>query len=302
MIVIRTILKIGEGLGAGMRNNSNEICQIVLGQIISNYKLGRFYQRGIVEQNPIWIFLFVLMSVIWYLFFVFFLSMNYQELILALRSPVVYNAYTFKGLQEKSLDRALYERELRQWLQSKSYMAISLVGALGGLLVSLTLWIKGIEPLAQMFSITEYLPWIQRCIPLFLCFIAGCCCTGYCSFFAEGDRSWIMQTTPVDEKALCRSKRRLNLTITFPAVLLCAVFLCSAFKMVWYETVIYCGIPLFYGWVSAWWSVRIDQCYAGFFSGTSSQTRHHGMSFLIGYLPGVLIPLVLLSVVFVRNI
>ena len=292
LLVVVMLNQIGNGLLETIHQNSDVVCQNIIDGITLNYKLGRFYQNGIVEQQPMWIFLFVLISVVWYGFFVFFLSMSYQELILALRSPVEYKQYMRDEWVQKDLKKALYKRELEQWLQSKSYMVSSLVGCVCAVFLAVAFLIKGANEWCAMFGLMPYFEAIKWCMPFVLCLFVGMSCTSYCAMSMEGRRHWIMQTMPVDEKVLKTSKVKLNLTITVPTVIVSAWMLCVAFEVSVIEGVLYFLIPLVYAGISAWWGICVDSKYADYSSESENQTMHQGMSFVLGYLPGIVIPVI----------
>lgn len=291
LLVIHLVDGVGKILERGTGRNTGELCEKIIAEITGNYKLAGFYQNGIVNQSALWVFLFVLMSVIWYLFFVFFLSISYQELILALQSPVNYQVYEFRPLVQRDLGKTLYLREVEQWLHSKSYMVNSMIGVLLSLVVSLVLLVKGVEPVCQRFGVLEYLPEITRCVPALLCLTVGMSCTSYCSMSLEGKRHWILETMPIDEKIICRSKVRLNLTITIPSVVVSALFLSLAFHTSVFRTLLFFLIPLSYAFLSAWWGIWIDQKYGDYASESENQAMHQSPVFFLGYLPGVLLPL-----------
>ncbi len=290
ILILHTIARVGEVLLKETNQNNESLCQEIIAEITGNYKLAAFYQNGIVEQNGAWVFLFVLISVIWYLFFVFFLSMSYQELILALKSPVNYQSYQFKNLEQQNLKKALYKKEVKQWLHSKSYMVKSMTGVILSLLFSAFVLIKGANPLCRMFGVMEYLPKITMCVPLVLCVFVGMSCTSYCSVSMEGKRHWITQTMPMEEKITYSGKTRLNLTVTIPMVILSAAMLSVSFPVEVWQSVLFFVIPAIYAVFSAWWGLRVNQKYADYASESENQIMHQGLSFLLGYLPGILLP------------
>ncbi|MGN0292342.1 MAG: hypothetical protein ACI4C5_10430 [Lachnospiraceae bacterium] len=300
ILILHTIARVGDLLLKETNQNNEGLCQKIIAEITGNYKLAAFYQNGIVEQNGAWVFLFVLISVIWYLFFVFFLSMSYQELILALKSPVNYQTYEFKKLEQQNLKKALYKKEVKQWLHSKSYMVKSMTGVILSLLLSAFVLIKGVKPLCWMFGVMEYLPKIIMCVPLVLCVFVGMSCTSYCSVSMEGKRHWITQTIPMEEKVTYSGKIWLNLTLTVPMVILSASMLSIAFSTKVWQTILFFTVPIIYAIASAWWGLWIDKKHANYSNQSENQIMHQGVSFLLGYLPEIILPILGILWIYMR--
>ena len=289
--IILLVLNIGNHLGAELIHSSSS--ESLIAMICKNYKLGRFYQHGVVEQQNLWLILFLLISTIWHLFFLFFLTITYQEITLALRAPKQYKTYKLSLLEESPIEKALFEREFQQWLRSRSYLVSTVLGVLTGLFVSLWLALKGTNQLIAMLHMENYLPRLQWSVPLFLATLVGASCTTYCSLSMEGKRHWIMETMPMDERLIYRSKIKLNLILTIPFSLICASLLVIAFQPGALLGILYFLIPACYAFLSAWWGLWVDRHFADYSIGSENQALRQSTSFFVGWLPGVALPLLI---------
>lgn len=261
--------------------------------ITRNYKLGYMYQYGVVQQQPAWMAVFFLISAIWHVFFLFFMSMSYEGVIQALRCPKVYRNFTYGTQKQKKMEEALFAKEVKQWLHSRSYMVSSLPGVFIALLLSLALLIKGPGMLLMQFGIPQFYGKVQWAVPFLLAALLGASCTTYCSFSIEGRRHWIVETMPVDERIMGRSKWKLNLMITVPAALVCGVLLVIAFRPGAVLGVCYFLIPIAYAFCSAWWGLFVDYRYGDYSSESENQVLRGNTSFFVGWIPGVLLPLII---------
>lgn len=297
LFIIHMVTGIGSVWKNGVGKDSTILSQEIITKITSNYRFARLYQNGIMEQNTSWIWLFFILSVIWYVFFVFFLSVSYQELVLALKAPMQYQTYHWKTMIPKKQKNALMKREMEQWMRSKSYLTGSLIGSIMLLIVSIEILVRGAANVEAIFGLTERHDLLVMCIPFVLCFFVGMSCTTYCSLSMEGKRHWIMETLPMEERMLKSCKMKLNLLITIPMVLVNATLLCIAFQPSILQLLLLYLISIAYAFLSAWWGFFVDSRYADYTSESERQTMYQSTSFFLGYLPGILLPILSILII-----
>lgn len=289
--IVLLVLNIGNHLGTELIHSSSSESLITM--ICTNYKLGRFYQHGIVEQQNLWLFLFLLISSIWHLFFLFFLTITYQEITMALRAPKQYKTYELTLLKESPMEKALFEREFQQWLRSRSYLVSTVLGVLIALFISLWLTIKGSDQLIAMLHMEQDHTRLLWSIPFFLAALIGASCTTYCSLSMEGKRHWIMETLPMEDVLVYRVKLKLNLVLTIPFSIICAFLFAVAFQPGLMLGILYIFIPVCYAFLSAWWGLWVDRRFADYSIGSENQALRQSTSFFVGWLPGFAVPLVI---------
>ena len=265
--------------------------QDVIRVITMNFRAGRLYQKGVIMHSPGFFFLFIVYSIVWFLFFFFMMSISYQEVILALRAPKNFIVYQF-GLQNQcKVSKAISRRLWNQWLQSRSYMISTLIGPLYALLISGFLFVTKGNGMPEILSAQGNVAYLF--VPLFLCAMIGMGCNTYCGLSMEGKYHWVAQAIPVEEKEICTQKVVMNLWITEPVALICSILLLVSMKPPAIIGFFYLVLPLFYAILSAIWGMWVDVRHVDYSMDTENQVLRQSISFYLGWLPGVLLPLLL---------
>lgn len=57
----------------------------------------------------------------------------------------------------------------------------------------------------------------------------------------------------------------------------------------------YLLILVLYAVLNAYWGIRVDKRYGDYSKESEQQAMHQGLSYVLGYLPGVLLPIVFLA-------
>lgn len=211
-----------------------------------------------------------------------------------MQCPANYKQYQWKALKQENMQKALYKREVQQWLRSKSYLVHSLFGMIIALLISGGVLIRGVDHLLNMFGCGQYLPTIIRCVPWVLCILIGSSCTTYCSMSIEGKRHWIMETLPMPEDTYSRGKCRLNLLITLPVTIICSSMLALAFCVDWIQGIYFYAVPIIYAVISAYWGMHIEIKHADYTNESEQQVMNQSTSFFLGYLPQLVVPIIVI--------
>lgn len=219
--------------------------------ICENYAFGRLYQRSVVQGILGYVLLFILLSGIWYVLGTFFLNIAYQDFMLALKAPVEYKEYTLGFLKQQDLKRALFSRELSLWLNSKSLMMRSLVGAEIAVILACWFLIRG-DRLFVSLGLEA-----QRTVVLWLLPLAVCVCLTLCSLsFAftsqEGKSAWILKSAPIGNKLISSARGKVILFITVPIALITAVIFSAALRLSFGMAVYYLLLPLFVSLIAAY--------------------------------------------------
>ncbi|MCQ2487545.1 MAG: hypothetical protein MJ129_06435 [Clostridia bacterium] len=296
-LVFNLVRKIGHVFVDGIGQDPADLSANIVKELCVNYNFARLYQLGVVEMTNVYTFLFVLLSVIWYLFFLGLLTVSYKEFIIALRCPITYQDYEFKALEAKDMEKALFKRELEQFLRSKSYLVSSLVGPIVATVIGIFLAVIGGEEFFTRFGAATVAAGIKNALPAIICFVVALGCTSYCAMSIEGKRHWIMETMPMDERIIEKSKIKVSLLVTVPTAIITSILFVIAFRpnvIIAIATVI---LPLAYAVLTSWWGIKMDSKYADYSSEDERQAMRHGTSFLFAYLPSVVIPLVIAAVI-----
>lgn len=263
---------------------AQSVAEGLLKEVIRNFRLGRFYQLGIVEGDLTYKILYTFMSLIWYMVFLFMHTMAYRTVITALRSPISYGVADREKIAEKMVEsqthKAILHKEIAQFVRSKSYMLQSAIGIILGIALPLNFVIIGTKSLMK-YSVV---------VPVALCICVGVSCTSYCAMSMEGKRHWIMETSPMSRRELIRAKLAVNLLCTLTMAILGGVLCGVAFPSSPAWKVLYVIIPVIYTFINAGFGSWIGTRYADYKNESEDMIMHRGIPFLLGYLPGVLVP------------
>ena len=246
--------------GADQTAAAREIVDV----ICENYVFGRLYELSVVQGIPGYIFLYILISGIWYVFCTFFLNIAYQDFMLALKAPVEYKNYTLGFLKQKNLKRALLSRELSLWLNSKSLMMRSLVGAEIAVILACWFLIRG-DRLFVSLGMDAYRTAVLWLIPVVVCICIMLCSLSFAFISQEGKSGWILKSAPIGDKLLSSAKRKVILCITAPVALMTAVIFNRALQLSFGMTAYYLLLPLFVSLLAAFGVGKRMKLYDGIF-------------------------------------
>ena len=296
-LVLMIVDKLGNILKNGTGTEPAELAQEMVTVLCSNYKFAMFYERGLITMQFGYLFLFLMTSAMWYLFFLMLMTIGYREFLIAMRCPVDYHVYEFKDLKATSVKSALFKREVKQFLHSKSYLISSMLGVILGIGIPLNFVCTTGEDFFNRFGLSGMYGNFLAAIPALICLFVGISCTAYCSMSMEGKRHWIMETTPMDVSVIRASKMKLNLCITLPLAVVSAVLFIIGCKPGVVVSILSLLIPVGYAILTAWWGAYIGDKYADFNANSEQQAMRQGNAFLLAYLPGVLIPATLAVII-----
>lgn len=266
--------------------DGESIANALMHEILLNSRFGRFYQYGIVQQDPFYAILFTFMSVLWFVVLLFMHTMAYQTVVTALRSPVVYGSYELSELKEMEPRKAIMKKEREQFLRSKSQLIYSSVGIFIGLIIPINFLIIGTTSFASFAPI----------IPAIICALAGFSSISYCSISMEGKRHWILESAPIDFKDLLKYKCQVDLMLKLPFSVISGILFSIAFKTSFSMSLLNIVIPVIYSILTAVWGIIVDRKYASYTNESEEIVMRQGSSFLLAYLPSIIIPVVIILI------
>lgn len=217
--------------------------QEIINVICKNYVFGRLYEFSIVQGIMGYIFLYILISCIWYVFSTFFLNIAYQDFMLAFKAPVEYKNYTLGTLKQKNVKRALFSREVSLWLNSKSLMMRSLVGAEIAVIIACWFLIRG-DDLFAVLGVESYRTTVEWLIPLAVCVCMVLCSLSFAFASLDGKSGWILQSAPIGDKQMRFAKVKVILCITVPVSVVTAVIFGIALHLNFQIMVYYMLLPI----------------------------------------------------------
>lgn len=266
--------------------DSESVSVAIIKELSRNLKFARFYQNGIVKGDVGYTMLFIFMSVIWYAVLLFMHTMAYQSAITALRSPVTYGEKTadeiLNAMVPSSEKAAMLKKEIAQFVGSKSYMLHAMPGMLLGIILPINFLIVGAGDFKSYSSI---IPWL-------ICVLVGFSNITYCSMSMEGRRFWILETSPSEGAALKWAKTVVNLIFVMPMAILSGILFSVAFEASIVEILLNVFVPIIYSIITAFYGITVDYKFANYSSESESIVLGRGTTFLLGYLPMIVLPMI----------
>lgn len=219
---------------AGVEESSLEaaVRQIVflLGeQIRRTYPPALWLSRAMTEGNGLAFLLFAGVPMGIFAIFLGIISRFYDKICRALSAGAVKSqgAYSVKAVRVKSPLRAMTGRELRRYFSSVVYVTNTMVGELMMVILAVAVAVTGTEKIDTLLGLSGV---VERTLPVLLGMLPAMMPMTTSSISMEGKWWWMMQTFPVSERALVRSKLSANLAVIFPFYLVSEICLLFALK------------------------------------------------------------------------
>ncbi len=177
---------------------------------------------------------FVLFELVFYI-----LSKSYKKINSRMKTVTVTHKFKFEGVKQRSVVRAMADKEIRRLLGSTTYLTnvgfgFILAVALG--IVSLFVGLdKLIATTLQGAPVTVEM--VLPALPFFIYFMTGMVPTTACSPSLEGNNYWILKSSPIKNRDIYLGKILANLYIAVPAQLLGTLFICISAKASFLTTV-----------------------------------------------------------------
>lgn len=268
--------------------DGDSISSALIHEISVNFRFARFYQNGIVANDPFYIILFTFMSILWFAVLLFMHTMAYQTVVTALRSPVSYGSYELTTLSEMSTAKAIMKKEREQFFRSKSQLVYSSVGIFIGIIVPINFMIINTADFARLAPV----------IPAIVCALVGFSSISYCAVSIEGRRHWILDSSPIDFWEFLKCKCMVDLMLKLPFAVISGALFSVAFKVSAGMFVLNIIIPLIYGVITSVWGIMVDYKCANYGNESEEIVMTQSTSFILAYLPGLVLPIVIGALVY----
>lgn len=138
-----------------------------------------------------------------------------------------HTGYSARAMKAKSPLRSMTERELRRYFSSVVYVTNTMVGELMMVILAAGTGIMGKEAVDGFLGMEGI---AERALPILLGMMPAMMPLTACSISMEGKQWWMMQTFPVPEKLLMRSKLLANILVVFPFYLVSELLLLLMLK------------------------------------------------------------------------
>ena len=203
--------------------------KIIENKLIKIFPFAKLFYIGESLQIRLVIFLFISVA-IFSLYFTFSMK-NYDKIHLFLNR-------SFQGKRESNLIiktktpfRALFEKELRRYLGSSSYVINTSLGIMILCFVSCGCIIFGISNIENLLGISSLESILTQYGSLFIASFLIMSCTTSSSISLEGNNLWILQSSPVSTRKIINSKIAVNVLIHFVGYVLAVMMILLKTKL-----------------------------------------------------------------------
>lgn len=203
--------------------------KIIENKLIKIFPFAKLFYIGESLQIRLVIFLFISVA-IFSLYFTFSMK-NYDKIHLFLNR-------SFQGKRDANLTikiktpfRALFEKELRRYLGSSSYVINTSLGIMILCFVSCGCIIFGISNIENLLGISSLEPILTQYGSLFIASFLKMSCTTSSSISLEGNNLWILQSSPVSTRKIINSKIAVNVLIHFVGYVLAVMMILLKTKL-----------------------------------------------------------------------
>lgn len=192
---------------------------------------------------------------------------SYRSINSALKSHAAARAYRMTAQKRRGVVSAIAFKEFRRFTGSTAYLVNAGMGVILATLVGLLTLIIGPDKIIA--TVTNHAPidaaMLRPAIPFIVYFFIGMMATTACSPSLEGKNYWILQSLPIEKKAVYQGKMLFNLALTVPFMALSTLCMCVAGRVPAIDTALYlllglalCAFSTAWGCVCGVRHMRLD--------------------------------------------
>ena len=213
------------------------------GQIRSMYPPAIWIADAMGKGEAVKLLLFLAVSLGSFLLFLEILRHFYVNICMLLGARETKGNYRMRVLQRKSVLRTMVERELRHYFSSTIYATNTLMGEILMLILAIAVLATGPETVEAMLGLPGV---VSRILPLLVGFLPAMIPLTACSISMEGKQWWMLQTLPVTEKDVIRSKVVTKLLVSLPFYLVSEALLFIALRPADVDALCLLAVPAVY--------------------------------------------------------
>lgn len=198
------------------------IGSMVAGQVNSSYFMASLYTDAVIGGNVLVFLLFLAMSILPFLLFVFLVERYFVRICTSLAAKTARGNYSLKKLKQQTVLKSLYQKELKRYFASNVYVMNTAIGYIMTILLTLLVTVMGFEKLQDMIPIPGM---IEKILPFLLAWTIAMAAVSASSISIEGKNWWIPMSLPLDAKQLVQAKVMMHLSLALPTCVISAVVL-----------------------------------------------------------------------------
>ncbi len=237
------------------------LAAIMSGQIKSIYPPALWLSEAMVYGQGGRFVLFAAVSAGVFLIFLAVLQRYYARICSLLGVNAAKRDFRMKRLRAGSIMRSMVQRELRHYFSSTIYVTNTLIGEIMMVLASAAVLFVGKEQVESMIGMPGIL---EKAAPVLLGMLPAMMPATASAISIEGKQWWLMQTLPVTEKMVLRSKVWANIVVAFPFYVVSVVLMLIALRPGIAGTLGLIIVPMVYIVVSAWAGILLNRRFPVF--------------------------------------
>lgn len=236
-------------------NELQSIGAILSEQLMKVYPLAKIFNKAIVEVNVGAFFLFIGLSIAWYYIFIKVLSFKYKQINTSISTYHMRSNYTVGSMDRGNALGALYKKELKNFFSSTVYVTNIGMGVVMALIFSVVLVVVGPNKLMGYIGAGDIL---NRIAAFIISAMISMTCTTCVALSLEGKNVWIIKSLPLTPKVIYDSKILVNLTLSIPTAVICAILMIIGLKPDLWNSILIVITPIIYSFFTAVWGIFIN--------------------------------------------
>lgn len=233
-----------------------QMAQQLEGQIRSIYPPAIWIADAMAQGEAAKLLLFLAVSTGSFLLFLEILRHFYVTICMLLGAREARGNYRMQVLRKKPVLRSMVERELRHYFSSTVYVTNTLIGEIMMVILAIAVLVMDTKAVEAMLGIPNA---VNRALPILMGFLPAMMPLTACSISMEGKQWWMLQTLPVTEKDVIRSKVAVKLLVSFPFYLVSEVLLFAALRPQSVDAICLLAVPAVYIIFSARMGLAINR-------------------------------------------
>lgn len=232
-------------------------------------------------------------SAVGFLAVVILIASRFHHICRRLFSSYARHDYKMGQLRQTSLLASLCRREFKRYFSSGTYVSNTIMGPILGTILSVALFVTGIDRVSQFLAIPVD---ISGIVPFL---VAGVFCmmtTSSVSVSMEGKCWWIVKTLPIPTKTILDAKILMNLLLILPFYLVSVVFLILALKPGVWELVWLLLIPAALALFSCVYGITVNLKLPVLDWESEASVVKQSAASLVGGMGGLLVAIVCIAV------
>ena len=214
------------------------------GKAGSVYLPAGWFANAITDESVLSALLLIGVSVALFMVVFRIVGASYRNINSAFKSHAAAKSFTMSAQKRRPVAQAIAFKEFKRFTESSVYMTNAGVGEVLATIFGVATLIIGFDDIIKL--VTQNAPFdssiLRPAIPFIVYFLIGMMATTACSPSLEGKNYWIIQSLPIEKKALYQGKMLFNMCLTVPFMAFSTLCLCISAKVPVLEALLYLAL------------------------------------------------------------